>query len=406
MTRDAADPDARHARGMHAEGDDWSKLPNSQRKDRPLSSAQLKELAAKSNGRGFVALAGNCSLILATGGAIMLTDGVLVPALWRQAWPPLLLLLLLLWQGFLLSALGFAAQHECLHYTAFRTKSLNSLVGRLVSVPSFAFFLHEQAMHKEHHTYTQDLERDPELVAEVAGCTYSGAASGLPDGVDLAAVAAAGRNGFKKVPLSRAQYFERFTCLSGYTSSKLKKFWHCGRGVPVDYSSDGWLLKHCPPGARLTASLQYEARVQAGGTLALLLLWLAALGWRSLLLTWLLPAYLGPPLLYFVQMHEHAACALDPDGLSNTRTTLTSPLLNFVMWNMSYHAEHHLYTILPFHALPRAHALLKQNLVNLSEGGHLSVHRQVLGSWIREQHDAIVKAAKSGAVGKENEKSD
>ena len=194
MTRDAADPDARHARGMHAEGDDWSKLPNSQRKDRPLSSAQLKELAAKSNGKGFVALAGNCSLILATGGAIMLTDGVLVPALWRQAWPPLLLLLLLLWQGFLLSALGFAAQHECLHYTAFRTKSLNSLVGRLVSVPSFSFFLHEQAMHKEHHTYTQDLERDAELVAEVAGCTYSGAASGLPDGVDLAAVAAAGRD--------------------------------------------------------------------------------------------------------------------------------------------------------------------------------------------------------------------
>jgi len=30
----------------------------------------------------------------------------------------------------------------------------------------------------------------------------------------------------------------------------------------------------------------------------------------------------------------------------------------------------------------------------------------VLGSWIREQHDAIVKAAKSGAAGKENEKSD
>ena len=50
MTRDACDPDARHARGMHAEGDDWSKLPNSQRKDRPLSSAQVKELAAKSNG--------------------------------------------------------------------------------------------------------------------------------------------------------------------------------------------------------------------------------------------------------------------------------------------------------------------------------------------------------------------
>ena len=44
-------------------------------------------------------------------------------------------------------------------------------------------------------------------------------------------------------------------------------------------------------------------------TLALIGLWAALGGWRSLLLTWLLPALLGPPCLYCVQLHEHAACA-------------------------------------------------------------------------------------------------
>ena len=94
---------------------------------------------------------------------------------------------------------------------------------------------------------------------------------------------------------------------------------------------------------------------------------------------------------YFCQMHEHANCALDPDGLSNTRTTLTNPLISFIMWNMSYHAEHHLYTVIPFHALPRAHTMLKSSIVNLSQG-HLSVHKETYNSWIAEQHAALMAA--------------
>ena len=231
----------------------------------------------------------------------------------------------------------------------------------------------------------------------MAGCTYAGGASGLPEGVDLAAVAAAGRNGFKKVPLDRSQYLERFTSLYGYTEAKLKKLYYCARGVPVDYSSDAWLLTHCPPGEVLTRNLQFEARVQIVGTVALIAAWAMTLGVKSLLLTWLVPAYLGPPCLYFVQMHEHANCALDPDGLSNTRTTLTSPLISYVMWNMSFHAEHHLYTMIPFHALPAAHTLLKTEIVNLSHG-HVSVHKQVWRQWIPEQHEALVRAAAAKAA--------
>lgn len=380
---------------MHGQGEDWSQLPNSKRSDRPLTREQLRELTAKSDFKGFVQLFGSFALCGATGYGI-LAMWELLPTHWMQVWPLLVLAGLSIWQGFLLSALGFAAQHECLHYTAFRTRWLNGFVGRLVSVPSYAFYLQEKAMHKEHHTFTQDLHRDPELIAEVAGCTYAGGASGLPEGVDLAAVAAAGRNGFKKVPMDRSQYFERFTNLYGYLDGKLKKFYYCAQGIPVDYSSDGWLLEHCPPGEKLTKDLQTEARVQIVVTLALMAAWPFVLSMESLVLTWLVPSLLGPPCLYFVQMHEHANCALDPNGLSNTRTTLTNPIINFVMWNMSYHSEHHLYTLIPFHSLPKAHTLLKEHIINVSDG-HINVHKQVLSSWITEQHDALMKGKEKAA---------
>lgn len=165
----------------------------------------------------------------------------------------------------------------------------------------------------------------------------------------------------------------------------------------MDYSSDGWLLTHCPPGEKLTRDLQTEARWQIAITLALIAGWAATLGMPSVVLTWLVPSLLGPPCLYFVQMHEHAACALDPNGLSNTRTTLTNPLINFVMWNMSYHSEHHLYTLIPFYALPKAHTLLKEHIVNVSDG-HVSVHKQVLASWIDEQHEALMEGKERAAA--------
>lgn len=154
--------DAQHSLGMHGSGDDWSKLPNSQRTDRPLDPETLRELTQKSDFLGLSRFGGNCALIVLTGFAILAAADR-----WREGWPVPVLAVLSIWQGFLLSALGFACQHECLHYTAFRTLWLNGFVGRLSSLPSFAFYLHEKAMHKEHHTFTQDLTRDPELVAEV-----------------------------------------------------------------------------------------------------------------------------------------------------------------------------------------------------------------------------------------------
>jgi fatty acid desaturase len=38
------------------------------------------------------------------------------------------------------------------------------------------------------------------------------------------------------------------------------------------------------------------------------------------------------------------------------------------MWNMPFHAEHHMYPSIPFHRLPAAHAAIRSRLGSLQPG--------------------------------------
>jgi fatty acid desaturase len=38
------------------------------------------------------------------------------------------------------------------------------------------------------------------------------------------------------------------------------------------------------------------------------------------------------------------------------------------MWNMPFHAEHHLYVSIPFHALPHVHEQLKEHFKEMAVG--------------------------------------
>ena len=44
---------------------------------------------------------------------------------------------------------------------------------------------------------------------------------------------------------------------------------------------------------------------------------------------------------------------------------------------MPYHAEHHAYAAIPFHALPRAHAALAP-YIRVQSPGYASVHRELV----------------------------
>ena len=100
----------------------------------------------------------------------------------------------------------------------------------------------------------------------------------------------------------------------------------------------------------------------------------------SVLVTfWLVPAILGQPILRLYLLAEHTLCPLIPDMLRNSRTTLTLLPVRFIAWNMPYHAEHHALMAIPFHALPRAHALFRERIDHLTPG-YSTFHRQLLAA--------------------------
>jgi fatty acid desaturase len=49
------------------------------------------------------------------------------------------------------------------------------------------------------------------------------------------------------------------------------------------------------------------------------------------------------------------------------------------MWNMPYHAEHHLYPSTPFHLLPALHRELRDHLRRLAPG-YVAANREILES--------------------------
>ncbi len=50
------------------------------------------------------------------------------------------------------------------------------------------------------------------------------------------------------------------------------------------------------------------------------------------------------------------------DHRLNSRTVYMNPVSRFIYWNMNYHVEHHMFPMVPYHALPRLHALIKDDL--------------------------------------------
>ena len=42
--------------------------------------------------------------------------------------------------------------------------------------------------------------------------------------------------------------------------------------------------------------------------------------------------------------------------------------MHLFAWNMPYHAEHHAYPAVPFHALPRLHQGIREKIANVEPG--------------------------------------
>jgi fatty acid desaturase len=288
---------------------------------RHVDRASLIRLDRQSDARGLARLAGHGAALAGSGWLVLATaDGpILIPAM-------------VFFGAFLVFL--FAPLHETVHRTAFRSRFLNDAVawvaGAILVLPPEYF----RRFHFAHHRYTQDPARDPELAtpkpASLAAWAWH--VSGLPywiAEIRLISRHAAGRVTEPFVPAhARARVIREARIL--YT----------------------------------VYSAVALAAVSAGSALPLLL--------------WIGPALLGQPLLRLYLLAEHTGCAETPDMLENSRTTQTNALLRYFAWNMPYHAEHHAYPSVPFHALPALHAKL-ENALGCRGESYLAVERAILG---------------------------
>ena len=260
-----------------------------------LSSDELRTLSLRCDRPGLLRLLVHLGLLAISGSAIMLVEHAALRL------PGMVV------HGIVLSFL-FAPLHESVHRTAFRSRFLNQLagcIGGAVLVLPPEYFRH---FHMAHHRYTQDSERDPELLTAKP--------------TSLA--------GYLLV-LSGFEYWYR-TC-----SGLLRRA--AGR-VPTDL---------IPPAQR--RRIVIEARCFCAGYAGLAAVSLV-FGWDWVLWLWICPALLGQPFLRAYLLAEHWGCPAVPDMWRNTRSTVSNRLVRFLAWNMPYHAEHHAHASVPFHALP------------------------------------------------------
>jgi len=218
----------------------------------------------------------------------------------------------------------FCAFHETAHRTAFRSRWLNEAIGTLAGLLTFWPYRNYRVYHWEHHRYTQDRERDPELY-------------------------------FAK-PSSLAAYLFVLTGIPN-VRRRLSDILRLARGR----ADRPWMA---PPERRpliieARAYLAVYVAAAAGSVLA---------GSPIALVVWIAPLLVGQAFLRPYLLAEHTACAFTRDCLDNTRTTLTLPLVRLFAWNMPYHAEHHAYPAVPFHALPRLHERVRGKIANLDPG--------------------------------------
>lgn len=296
---------------------------------RKISPAQLRALSNRSDALGTVRAASHYGIIAALGVAIWWVVRH-YGALWA--------LPLMMAQGFFVAFL-FMAVHETAHKTAFLNRTANVAVGHLSAFLTVLPYEHYRLFHWDHHRYTQDPERDPELLS-----------ASVPTSDAALAVAYTGI----------LQLLTRIRTLLGRSlTGQVTAPW-------VPEGKRGLVLR--------------EARLYVAGY-AVLLLGSVALQSTSLLWAWLVPLFLGQLLLRPYLYAEHTGCEHERDAYTNTRTTFTNDFVRWFAWNMPFHVEHHAYPSVPFHALPKLHGVVEDR-IKFRGAGYPAVTRETW-RWFR-----------------------
>ena len=84
---------------------------------------------------------------------------------------------------------------------------------------------------------------------------------------------------------------------------------------------------------------------------------------------------------------QHLGLAEDVlDHRLNARTVYLNPISRFIYWNMNYHVEHHMFPLVPYHALPALHEELKADLPK-PYNGIIETYREIIPTLLRQLRD-------------------
>ncbi len=297
-----------------------------------LDGKALKQLTCRSDQPGLVTL-GLWALFLAASGVLLFfsqgTWGV-VPAM--------------ILYGSILTVPAYSLSHECAHGTAFRTRWLNELVFWVTSLVYFQGPHFRRYAHARHHTYTWIRARDAQMPFNT--------------------------------PLTLKGWLLEMSDLGQYVYDG----GHMLRNALGRF--DAAVIAFTP--ASELPKIKWEARaflaLYLGGAAAAA----TTAGGSFWVLTFLvIPRLVGGVAMQFFTVIQHAELAEDQHDLKkSTRSFTTNWFADFLYANMSRHLEHHLYPMVPFHALPRLNAALRDQLPAPSRG-LFRTNAEVLGAILR-----------------------
>jgi fatty acid desaturase len=233
----------------------------------------------------------------------------------------------------------FSLQHECCHYTAFKTRKLNDIFGYICGFSIMLPNQHFRYEHCDHHTYTQLKGKDPELI---------------------------------ELPISVHKYLWYISAFP-YWKNKFSEIFRHLRG---QFSEEE--LRFIPKQEKKT--ILREARIMVFLYILILSICIFYNFWTPLWYWWL-PVMLGEPVMRAIRLTEHVGRPNTDDLKENTRSSLVSLPMQFLSWNMNYHAEHHYASSIPFHALPKLHKKLK-GFIYVEKRGYFGAHVDIISQLI------------------------
>lgn len=240
-----------------------------------------------------------------------------------------------------------ARWHESSHGTPFKTQFLNEIVYFISAAGEFRDIVFTRWSHTNHHSYTIITDRDLEIA--------------------------------DRRPLKMWKLWLDFFHLKTGPYFIYMLIAH-SLGIPTKDP------KRVVPEGEFR-KMFWAARGCLGLHIAVIVFAIVIRSWIPVLL-FTLPRFYGGILVWLFILTQHAGLAQDVwDHRLSTRTVYLNPIFSFLYMHMEYHIEHHIFPNVPFHALPRLHEKIKDQLPR-TYSGLWDVFKEQFPALLKQRHDA------------------